>query len=126
MGDSDQRQIIRDSLFVMAGLRLDGKDKELRVKIRNLSAGGLMAEGDFRVTRGVPVSVEIRNLGWIDGIIAWVQDNRFGIAFDEEIDPKIARGPAAPAPETIEYYAKRAGTGSMYFRPADPSQIRKI
>ena len=85
MGETDQRQIMRDSLFVMAGLRFAGKDKELRVKIRNLSAGGLMAEGDFRVTRGAAVAVDIRNLGWVDGVIAWVQDSRFGIALLERV-----------------------------------------
>ena len=126
MGDTDQRQIMRDSLFVMAGLRLTGKDTEYRVKIRNLSAGGLMAEGDFRVTRGVPISIEIRNLGWVDGVVAWVQDNRFGIAFDEEIDPKAARGPGAPPSESSDYYSRRAGLDAMRFRAADPSQIRKI
>ena len=126
MGDTDQRQIMRDSLFVMAGLRFAGKDEELRVKIRNLSAGGLMAEGDFRVTRGSAVSIEIRNLGWVDGVIAWVQDNRFGIAFDEEIDPMVARGPGAAAPELPGYFNRRAGKDSMYIRTPDPSQIRKI
>ena len=36
-----------------------------------------------------------RNIGWVDGTVAWTQDNRFGIAFVEEIDPKLARAPVA-------------------------------
>jgi hypothetical protein len=39
--------------------------------------------------------VALRNIGWVDGTVAWTQDNRFGIAFVEEIDPKLARAPVA-------------------------------
>ena len=95
MSENEHRQIARDSLFVMADLRLDGQDFEHRVKIRNLSAGGLMAEGTVRVARGLVVWVNVRNVGWVEGAVAWVQDNRFGVAFRDEIDPRVARGPAA-------------------------------
>ena len=74
MSNSDQRHINRDSLFVMAALRAADSSKEHRVKVRNLSDGGLMAEGDVRVVRGTKVSIELRNIGWTDGSVAWVQD----------------------------------------------------
>lgn len=93
MSESENRHITRDSLFVLADLRLDGPGTEHRVKIRNLSSGGLMAEGPIKVARGDPVKVNLRNIGWVDGSVAWVQAERFGIAFNEEIDPKLARTP---------------------------------
>lgn len=91
MSAVDTRTIARDSLFLMATLRHEGADADHRVKVRNLSAGGMMAEGDLRVERGTRVNVELRNIGWIDGSVAWVQDNRCGVAFATEIDPKLAR-----------------------------------
>ena len=91
MSNVDTRQVDRDSLFLLAQLRVDGRDETYRVKVRNLSAGGMMAEGDVKVLRGALVEVELRNLGWVDGTVAWKQDNRFGIAFVDEIDPKRAR-----------------------------------
>lgn len=91
MDMSDNRQIGRDSLFLMADMRLDGADGDHRIKVRNLSPGGMMGEGAVRVLRGAMVAVNIRNIGWVEGSIAWVQDNRFGVAFRDEIDPKIAR-----------------------------------
>ncbi len=97
MDEAEQRQIARDSLFVMAELRLDGTDGEHRIKVRNLSSGGLMGEGNVRVSRGSVVWIQLRNIGWVEGSIAWVQDSRFGIAFREEIDPKIARAPLTSA-----------------------------
>lgn len=94
MGNNEHRQIARDSLFVMAELRVDGLPGEHRVRVRNLSAGGMMAEGPLVVQRGQMITIKLRNLGWVEGSVAWVQDSRFGIAFRTEIDPKIARAPA--------------------------------
>lgn len=93
MSNVDTRQVGRDSLFLLAQVRVDGQDDPVRVKVRNLSAGGMMAEGEARVMRGAHVEVELRNIGWIDGNVAWKQGNRFGIAFAEEIDPRLARAP---------------------------------
>ena len=92
MSNVDTRQVNRDSLFLLAQLRVDGQDAVHRVKVRNLSAGGMMAEGEVKVMRGALVLVELRNIGWVEGSVAWKQDNRFGIAFVEEIDPVVVRG----------------------------------
>jgi microcystin degradation protein MlrC len=103
MSNIDTRQVNRDSLFLLAQLRVEDDEVAYRVKVRNLSAGGMMAEGEVAVMRGTRVQVELRNIGWIAGSVAWRQDNRFGIAFLDEIDPKLAREPVtgttvAPAP----------------------------
>ena len=95
MSNVDTRQVDRDSLFLLAQLRVDGDDREHRIKVRNLSAGGMMAEGEVDVARGALVHVELRNIGWVEGSVAWRQENRFGIAFVSEIDPKEARAPVS-------------------------------
>jgi hypothetical protein len=93
MSNVDTRQLSRDSLFLLAKLRVEGEPgaQEHRIKVRNLSSGGMMAEGEVKVSRGALVSVELRNIGWVEGSVAWKADNRFGIAFMEEIDPMLAR-----------------------------------
>ena len=93
MDEDEHRQIGRDSLFVLAEVRLDGLEGEHKVRVRNLSAGGMMAEVALKVQRGQVVWVNIRNIGWTEGLVAWVHQGRFGIAFREEIDPKVARAP---------------------------------
>jgi hypothetical protein len=98
MDMSDNRQIGRDSLFLMADLRREGVPGEQRIKVRNLSSGGMMGEGGGRVVSGEKVSVNIRNIGWVAGSVAWIQDNRFGVAFREEIDPRVARAQIGEAP----------------------------
>ena len=95
--EGEHRHLSRDSLFVLATLRLDGEASDRRVRIRNLSPGGVMGEGRCSVTPGQAVTIEIRNAGWVKGRVVWVQDDRFGIAFDEDIDARIVR--ATPAAE---------------------------
>lgn len=120
MDGSENRQLARDSLFVMADLRLDGVDGEHRIKMRNLSSGGMMGEGAVRVSRGASVQVNVRNIGWVEGTVAWVQDNRFGVAFTEEIDPRDARSPLG------EGTAASTHPRPVVFDPAPGGAIRKI
>lgn len=122
MDGNDNRQIARDSLFVLADLRLDGLDGEHRIKVRNLSAGGMMGEGIVRVSRGTVVAVNLRNLGWVDGTVAWVQENRFGVAFRDEIDPGLVRIPVNDAAAGEMLFSHRPiGSATA---PAGP--LRKI
>ena len=119
MSNVDTRQVNRDSLFLLAQVRVDGQDAVTRVKVRNLSAGGMMAEGDSKVVRGSLVAVELRNVGWVEGSVAWKQDNRFGIAFVDEIDPAVVRAPTPGTGEVgfeIPRYTKN-------HQPVPPSQV---
>lgn len=50
-----------------------------------------MAEAPVQASRGEPVEVNLKNLGWVTGKVAWVAESRCGIAFDYPIDPKAAR-----------------------------------
>lgn len=116
MEESEQRHIARDSLFVLADMRLQGGQELHRIKVRNLSAGGMMGEGAVRVSRGSTVSVDIRNIGWVEGTVAWVQESRFGVAFCQEIDPKFARvtiGRGDQTPSHISNALRSQAQGGM-------------
>ncbi|MCJ2188900.1 PilZ domain-containing protein [Novosphingobium beihaiensis] len=121
MNEGDNRQVARDSLFLMADLRVGGLDGEYRIKVRNLSAGGMMGEGAVRVVRGAMVEVNIRNVGWVEGSVAWVQENRFGVAFSTDIDPKLARAPVSAAEDTAPRFVRNH---EAHFAPGE--NIRKI
>ena len=74
MSSLDTRDVARDSLFLFAELTLDGQPDAVRVKVRNLSAGGMMADaGGLEMSRGDRVSVELRAVGSVKGSVAWVQ-----------------------------------------------------
>ncbi len=127
MSNVDTRQVNRDSLFLLAQLRVDGRDEIYRVKVRNLSAGGMMAEGEAKVMRGSLVAVELRNLGWVEGSVAWKQDTRFGIAFVNEIDPTVVRAPnstEAPAFDAPRYTRNYQAVPPRQIEP--DSKVRKI
>jgi hypothetical protein len=124
MNNVDTRQVNRDSLFLLAQLRVDGQDQAYRVKVRNLSAGGMMAEGAVQVVRGQLVQVELRNIGWVQGSVAWKQDDRFGIAFIDEIDPARARAPLTSAEPTGVSSRHKAVAQTLI--PVDKSRLRKL
>jgi len=99
----DTRSLKRDSLFLSADLTLSEGGEPIRVKVRNLSDGGMMAEAPLRVERGMRLGIELRNIGPIKGAVAWTQDNRFGIVFDYEIDSKKVREPAQAGDHTPRF-----------------------
>lgn len=98
-----QRHAARDSLFLVATLRIGMG--EVQVRVRNLSEGGLMAEYAEPVETGAPVEVDLRGIGWTRGRVAWSAEKRIGIAFDRSIDPKLARKPVGNG-TTTPIYAK--------------------
>jgi len=121
----ETRSEARDSLFLLADIRIEQNDAVHRVRVRNLSDGGMMAEGNLNVRRGHRIVIDLRNIGRIEGSVAWVQDNRFGIAFDEEIDSQKARRPLqgdgqASASVLKPSWAHRAPP------PPEPSKLRKL
>jgi len=119
MSGNEHRQIVRDSLLLMADLRVDGVSGDHKVRVRNVSAGGVMADGGPKVQRGALVWVQLRNIGWVEGTVAWVQGDRCGIAFREEIDPKQTRSSIAPGERTPRYVRPPLPT-------AEQGRLRKI
>lgn len=91
MSPLETRDVDRDSLFLVTDLVRDDGQVPASVRVRNLSAGGMMVEGDVRLKRGTRVAAELRNIGPVAGTVVWALGRRLGIIFDELIDPKLAR-----------------------------------
>jgi len=91
--DNPKRDAERDSLFLKTKIQFANGETYDDVRVRNISAGGMMAEAAIQPKRGDSLEVELRNIGWVTGSVAWVATGRFGIAFDHSIDPKLARKP---------------------------------
>ncbi len=91
MDERNQRANDRSSASFAAMLRSDSG--ELSVTVRNLSEGGAMIEGVRNLSMGIPVSVQIPKIGWVEGAVVWVLENRCGIAFLDPIDPRAADVP---------------------------------
>lgn len=93
----------RDSLFLMAQLVIAGDRTPRDVRVRNLSAGGLMVEVAKPVDEGTPVTLTLRGIGEVKGKVAWWTQGRVGISFDEPIDPLLARKPVGNGPKTPSF-----------------------
>jgi hypothetical protein len=106
--DNQGRRVsARDSLFLAATIRrrTDSEEELVPVRIRNLSAVGLMADYEREAEPGEPVIVTLRGIGKVPGMVAWVEKGRIGVAFDEDVDPMLARRPvgAQAAPDPIQH-----------------------
>ncbi|PZU07930.1 MAG: PilZ domain-containing protein [Sphingomonas sp.] len=93
----------RDSMFLLAMIRRPG-GADIPVKVRNLSSGGMMAECATSFSRDEAVEADLRGIGAVSGRIAWTAGGKVGIAFDREIDPKLARKPVTgnPQPQLVK------------------------
>lgn len=83
----------RDSLFLLTNLKTDEGSALGRARVRNLSATGLMADCERPVPVGARIELELRGVGRVSGNVVWSRDHKIGVAFDEEIDPQLARKP---------------------------------
>ena len=125
MAGVETRSDSRDSLFLLANVKVEKEAEQHRVRVRNLSDGGMMGEGALAVRRGNRVEVELKNVGTIGGNVAWVQDQRFGIAFDEEIDSQTARASGLSSGSSSD---AAASTSYAHRAPPPPktSHLRKL
>ena len=85
------RSADRDSLFMQANLYLSDRPDPALVRVRNLSPGGMLAEGQLAVVEGAAIEVDLRNIGPVPGRIVWVGEGKFGIAFERPINPRTVR-----------------------------------
>lgn len=121
----ETRSVVRDSLFLLAEIQIEHSSETHRVRVRNLSDGGMMGEGNLRVQRGHRLAITLRNIGSINGTVAWVQDNRFGVAFDEEIDSQQARRPLQTGDNRAAAMVDRSWAHRAP-KPPEPTLLRKI
>jgi hypothetical protein len=107
--DGADRATERRSFFLNAVISIEERGGFV-ARIRNLSAGGMMVEldqaPDPEWAPGERVATELRNIGTVKGEIAWAGGRRFGVRFDREIDPELARKPVAIGSEILPDYLK--------------------
>lgn len=118
--DTAKTRELRDSVFLHATVTATHGEATGVFRIRNISSGGLMAEGPVSFHAGDELDVDLRNVGMIHGRVAWAAEGRFGMMFDRLIDPKLARKPVGGGREPPEPILHRP------IRPLFPDRGRQI
>ena len=90
MGFLANRRADRIDHFIPSILRLPHGD--IRVRLGNLSALGVMVDGVSGLTTGQAVSLRLPGLDWVHAIVAWSIETRCGLAFEAPIDLRAAMG----------------------------------
>lgn len=104
----------RDSLFLNADIRVAGGVGAEAIRVRNLSASGLMAESAVLYAVGTSVVIDLHSVGEVPGRVVWSMDGRMGIAFQQDINPAnirqaISSGLTAPASQMRAFPHRRPG-----------------
>lgn len=113
------RNMRRDSMFLKSRIDVDRLDHGFDIVVRNVSAGGLLADTTMDLSLGDVVKVELRHVGSVPGRVVWTQAGRFGVAFDVTIDPQLVRQPVtvkkstAPAKGAPPTFVPRKRTLSL-------------
>ena len=77
------------------------------VRVRNLSSGGMKAEGAHLLKKGDIVTVTLRNIGAVPGLVAWSEVGTFGVQFQDPIDPaQVQKSPPREGPELWHPYLR--------------------
>ena len=103
--EQTKRQDKRDSLFLSANVTIEGADP-FTTRVRNLSSGGMMIDSAIDLLPGTRLTADLRGIGIIEGRIAWSSPGRAGVAFDAEIDPRLARNGAGGSKSGLPDYLR--------------------
>lgn len=81
----DKRDNKRQRLLLTASM--ESAAGTVEVHLLNVSHSGAKLDADTPPVRGETVTLSYADMR-IAGTVAWVEDNRFGVAFDHAIDEK--------------------------------------
>lgn len=83
----------RDSMFMKALVHCERINHNFEVVVRNVSSGGMLVDSKLDLLNGDHVKVTLDTIGQVPGRVVWVQNGRFGVAFDVSINPQQVRKP---------------------------------
>ncbi|PTW44422.1 PilZ domain-containing protein [Sphingomonas faeni] len=115
-GNENRRQRERDSLLLVARVRIGDETIAREARVRNLSETGLMAELAKVVEVGTPVTVTLRGIGEVAGTVAWCTEGRMGISLNAPIDPLHVRKPSGAAKPVSSSYTVKASDSAYALR----------
>lgn len=89
--DESKRSAKRDSLFILAELSAMNGTPIASIRVRNLSATGLMADCTAPLAENDRVMVALRGIDPVSATVSWVKGGRVGLQFEREIEPQAVR-----------------------------------
>src|SRR3546814_2274000 len=107
------RKAKRDSLFLLTSVSSPDGHARGKVRVRNLSAKGLMADCPFPIIEGEAVILNVRGVGPVSGAVVWINGDKIGVAFDNPIDPARARMPVSSSATAMPDFRSEEHTSEL-------------
>jgi diguanylate cyclase (GGDEF)-like protein len=108
----------RQGLLKVASLQWNGMN--IGVRVRNISTGGALLEGDRVLPPGSQVQLDLPGCGSLGAEVRWAESKRMGIQFEQEFDLRRL----APGKERT-FGARLAGQGYTNLKYADGAADKK-
>lgn len=83
----------RHSFFLLADMLTEDGVGIGRLRVRNLSATGVMGDTELAIERDRCVLLELRGIGRVSAKVVWAREGKIGLAFDTPVDPLQALKP---------------------------------
>lgn len=87
----ETRAVTRERVLMFAQMIVASSSEQHRVRIRDLSAQGVQAEGDVEVQLGEQVEVDFGAAGKVTGLVARRDGLVLGLRLEQEIEPDAVR-----------------------------------
>ena len=81
----------RSSVMLMADLRMTAFANPVRIRVRDISKGGLKGSGIGHMPSGSEITVELPNIGLVRSRVVWSNQDNFGLVFDHQIDVQTVK-----------------------------------
>ena len=91
MSPLETRGVTRERVLMLATMTVANGPEQHRVRIRDLSAQGVQAEGDLVAQPGEQVEIDFAAAGKARGVVAWRDGKVLGLELEQEIEPDVVR-----------------------------------
>lgn len=91
MNALETRAVTRERVLMFAQMTVASSHEQHRVRIRDLSAQGVQAEGDVDVQLGDRVEFDFGAAGKVPGLVAQRDGLVLGLRLEQKIEPDVVR-----------------------------------
>ena len=94
----NRRESARHRVLLVREIQTEGMAEPVRIRVRDISARGMMAEASVRMQEGERLILHLADGGQVAGAVLWVRGLSFGIIFESDLplDQLRGRPPADP------------------------------
>jgi len=98
----NRRTSTRHHVLLMREIQTEAMATPVRIRVRDISARGMMAESSVRMQEGEKLVLRLSDGTQVAGAVQWVRGLSFGIIFESDLPLDQLRGPPPADPKKLD------------------------